>query len=396
MKTLFFDSLGGASGDMILGALCGLGVDPAELEADLQTLPIDDFSISVEPFMSHSLQGVQAKVHVHEHHHHHGEGHGHHHHGRHLSQIKEMIEKSALPDSVKAGSIQVFERIAVAEAKMHGTTVEKIHFHEVGAMDSILDIVGSCLALHKLGVDQVAIRSLPVGCGTIQCAHGTIPCPAPATMELLQGFAIEQTDEPFEMVTPTGAALLSSWKMAERAPSESRPLKTAYSFGQRKLHNRPNLLRATLLESDSATEATTCFLLESNIDDMSPELTGILTECLREHALDVWTTPIQMKKQRPAIKVSVLCTAEQKSKASEAFFKNSTTFGIREQQVERHTLQREFKSAQTGFGPIKVKYGYLNGECITRTPEIADCEETAAKNGVSVRAVYEAALRAIK
>lgn len=391
MRTLFFDSLGGASGDMIIGALCGLGIDPAELETELSTLPIEKFSITAEPFMSHGLQGVQAKVHVHEHQHSHNKEHVHHHHGRHFSQIKEMIEQSALPEQVKTQSIHVFHRIAVAEAKMHGTTVEKIHFHEVGAMDSILDIVGSCLALYKLKVDHIAIRSLPIGCGTIDCAHGTIPCPAPATLELLHGFAINQTDEPFEMVTPTGAALLSTWKTAEQAPPESRPLNTAYSFGHRKLNNRPNLLRATIFETNSPGDAKDCFLLESNIDDMSPELIGILTEKLREHALDVWATPIQMKKQRPGIKISALCTADKKADTTEAFFKNSTTFGIREQPINRQILQREFETAETAFGPIKIKCGYLNGACITRAPEMADCEKVAAVNNLPVRAVYDAA-----
>lgn len=391
MKTLFFDSLGGASGDMILGALCGLGIDPAELETALRTLPIDHFSITCEPFMSHGLQGVQAKVHVHEHRHEHNENHGHHHHGRHYGQIKEMIEKSALPEPVKVQAVAVFHRIAIAEAKMHGTTVEKIHFHEVGAMDSILDIVGSCLALHKLGVDQVAIRALPVGCGTVQCAHGTIPCPAPATLELLKGFAIDQTDEPFEMVTPTGAALLSEWKTADQAPAGSSPLETAYSFGQRKLNQRPNLLRATIFESAASDETDTCYLLESNIDDLSPELIGVLTEALRENALDVWATPIQMKKQRPAVKVAALCTGDQKSDVTETFFRHSTTFGIREQEVKRTILKREFETVETEFGPIKIKCGYLNGECVTRAPELSDCERAAAEHKVPTRIVYTAA-----
>lgn len=393
MKTLFFDSLGGASGDMILGALCGLGIDPRELEEELKSLPIEDFSITVEPFLSHGLQGVQAKVHVHEHHHHgdHHHGEHHHHHGRHFQQIKTMIEESSLPAPVKSQSVRVFERIAVSEAKMHGTTVEKIHFHEVGAMDSILDIVGSCLALHKLGVDQVAIRALPLGSGIIECAHGTFPCPAPATLDLLQGFAVTQTDEPFELVTPTGAALLSTWKTSDQAPSGAKPIHTAYSFGQRTLQNRPNLLRATIFDSETPSEATSCFLLESNIDDMTPELIGILTDALRDQSLDVWTTPIQMKKQRPAIKVSVLCTAEQKPAALELFFKNSTTFGIREQQINRHVLQRDFETVETEFGPITLKCGYLNGECITRTPEMADCEKAAVQNKVPVRLIYDAA-----
>ncbi|MEN8255566.1 MAG: LarC family nickel insertion protein, partial [Verrucomicrobiota bacterium] len=209
-QTLYFESIGGASGDMILGALVGLGVPVDELNEELKSLNVDPFKIVIDKVVEQGMSGVRATVRVDEHHHSH-EGH----HGRHLSTILKLIDESGLPDAVKLQASEVFRHIGEAEAAVHGIDVEKIHFHEVGAMDSIVDIVGCCLALHKLGVDVVAIRSLPQGHGTITCAHGTYPNPAPATLRLLEGFPVEEVDEPFEMVTPTGAALLAEWRTAD-------------------------------------------------------------------------------------------------------------------------------------------------------------------------------------
>ncbi|MCK5675906.1 MAG: LarC family nickel insertion protein, partial [Verrucomicrobia bacterium] len=245
--TLHFESIGGASGDMILGALVNLGVSVDELNEELKSLKVDPFEIVVENVVEQGMSGIRARVELHEHHHHHDPDHGHHH-GRHLSTILKLIDESELSASVKESASLVFQRIGEAEAAIHGIDIEKIHFHEVGAMDSIVDIVGCCLALHKLGVNEVSIRSLPQGHGMIECAHGTYPNPAPATLRLLEGFPVEEVDEPFELVTPTGAALLSVWRTAEVPATGSRAAKMAYSFGHRKLNDRPNLLRATLYE----------------------------------------------------------------------------------------------------------------------------------------------------
>ena len=242
MRTLYFEAIGGASGDMLLGALIGLGVDARRLEAALHTLCDDAFSISVERVTVSGIAGLRASVnipeHGHDHHHDHderhahgGHDHSHAHHGahRHLGDIEAMIRASRLPEPVKQRAIDVFGRIADAEGEVHGLPRDHVHFHEVGALDSIVDIVGCCLALHELGVDGVAVGPLPQGRGTIHCAHGVFPNPAPATLLLSRGMRIEQTDEPHELVTPTGAALLAAWKTAEAPPAGSRVTAVAHS-----------------------------------------------------------------------------------------------------------------------------------------------------------------------
>ncbi|HEY8239841.1 MAG TPA: LarC family nickel insertion protein, partial [Kiritimatiellia bacterium] len=249
--------MGGASGDLILGALIELGVDPVALERDLQSLGVGHFHVVAKPFASHGLHGTQVTVDA-GHHHDHG-----HHHGGHLPDIETSIRKSAIPDAVKEQSLAVFRRIGEVEAGIHNTTIDKIHFHEVGAVDSIVDIVGCCLALHKLQVDAVSVGPLPQGQGTITCAHGVYPNPAPATAELLRGMDVKQTDEPFELVTPTGAALLSLWRKTGVDSSSARVLKSGYGFGHHTLNNRPNVLRASLLERvDSVSSPDVCLVLE--------------------------------------------------------------------------------------------------------------------------------------
>ena len=418
MKILKFDSVGGASGDMILGALLGLGVDRDALVQDLRALGAEHFDITLHPFQSHGITGVQAAVraeephrhhdHDHDHDHHHDHGHehthghdhGHHHHHaphRGLKEITAMVRAAGLPAAVQQASLAVFQRIAEAEAKIHGTTVDQIHFHEVGALDSIVDVVGSCLALHRLGVEQVVVGPLPLGHGLIQCAHGTYPSPAPATVELLKGAAVCEVDEPFETVTPTGAALLTSWRKAEAVPAGARVVEVAYSFGHRRLKSRPNLLRATLLEFTAPLAAAPgeCRVLECNLDDTTPELVGALTGRLLEAgALDVYTTPIQMKKQRPGVLLGVLCEPAARDALLDLIFRGCTTFGVREYPVTRTVLARRHETVQTPYGPVRVKIGTWKGDDVTRAPEFEDCAQAAKAHEVSVRAVYEAALRA--
>lgn len=308
-----------------------------------------------------------------------------------------MVQAAGLPASVQQASLAVFQRIAEAEAKIHGTTPDLIHFHEVGALDSIVDVVGGCLALHRLGVEQVVVGPLPLGHGLIQCAHGTYPSPAPATVELLKGAAVCEVDEPFETVTPTGAALLTSWRNAEAVPAGARVVEVAYSFGHRRLNGRPNVLRATLLESAAPLAAAPgeCLVLECNLDDTTPELVGALTGRLLEAgSLDVYTTPIQMKKQRPGVLLGVLCEPAAREALLDLIFRGCTTFGVREYPVRRTVLARRHETVQTPYGPVRVKIGTWKGEDVTRAPEFEDCAQAAKAHGVSVRAVYEAALRA--
>lgn len=402
MNVLAFDSIGGASGDMILGALIDLGVDPAALERDLQSLGAGPFHLQVERGLSAHLAGARVTVQAESARHDHAHDHAHsdHHHDaaashRGLAEIEAMIRGSALPDAVKNQAIRVFRRIGEVEARMHGTSVEQIHFHEIGAVDSIIDIVGSCLALHRLGVDAVAVGPLPMGRGVIRCAHGVFPNPAPATIELLRGMPIEQTEAPFELVTPTGAALLAEWRSIDRPPPGAAIARVGYGLGQRDLGDRPNLLRAALLEWSEQTESDACLVLETNLDDATPELVGVLAQRLMAAgALDVFTLPAQMKKQRPGVLLTVLCRIADRERMLDLIFRESTTFGVRETTARRTVLARRVVRVQTPYGEVGVKIGVWRGEDIVRAPEMDDCIRRATEHGVSVRAVYEAAQRA--
>ena len=398
-RVLQLESVGGASGDMLLGALVGLGVSLEKLNEKIKGLQVDPFEIVVKDVVVQGMSGVQTRVMLEEKsvdHHHHGHNHSHdHEHGRHLSTILKLIEQSKLPDSVKLETSAVFKRIGEAEAVIHGIDIEQIHFHEVGAMDSIIDIVGCCLAKHELHLDKVVIRSLPAGHGTIECAHGVYPNPAPATMRILEGFPVEVVDEPFELVTPTGAALVSEWRTGDVPPLGSSAIKSVYSFGHRTLANRPNLLRATLFEVSEKQPAAMCEVLECNLDDMTPELVGVLTQRLFDAgALDVTTQAIMMKKQRPGVLLQLVCETFDRESLLDIIFRESSTFGVRFYPVERAVLSRSFDSVDTKYGLVKMKVGYRNQRCMSASPEIDDCISLADRSDVSVEKVYRAALAA--
>ncbi len=391
MRILRFDSVGGASGDMILAALIDLGVELEGLQAKLKTLPIEDFTITATQTTRSHLRGTVVNVEIppalHDHHHAH----------RTFADIRELISSSRLHPKEKKMAIKVFEDLAKAEAKVHNTTPEEVHFHEVGAVDSIVDIVGACIALLELDVDEIRVAPLPLGTGTVDTAHGKLPIPAPATLELLKDLPVEQTDEPHELVTPTGAALLAAWR-AERDPSSTAATvrSTGYGFGHRQLKGRANLIRATILETDSSHERQDeCLVMECNIDDMTPELLGSLTQrLLASGALDVFTCPINMKKQRPGSLLTVLARPVDKPELLDLIFRESTTFGVREHLTTRTILERTHIAVSTPYGKVRLKVGRWKNEDITAAPEHDDCVSQANKNNVSVRAVYEAALRA--
>ena len=307
-----------------------------------------------------------------------------------------MLEGSRLLPAVRAGSLAVFRRLADAEARVHGTTPQRIYFHEVGAVDALVDIVGACLAREWLGADSVSVGPLPLGSGTVSCAHGLLPVPAPAVAELLRGLPVQADDEPFELVTPTGAAILSAWRTAGGIPDGSRLAGIGYGLGQRRLHHRPNLLRALLFEkaeSDGGLHDA-CLALECNLDDQTPELTGALAARLLEAgALDAFLTPIQMKKQRPAALLTVLCRPDRREAMLDVIFRESTTFGVRESLAQRTILERRHKTVETPFGPVRVKIGRWRGADVTASPEFEDCAQAAARAGVPVRRVIEAACR---
>lgn len=393
MKIIRFDSVGGASGDMLLGALIGLGADIDELNRRIGKLLPGEFEIKAVPFESFGINGIQAGVEVHDHHHDdHGHDHHDHCHGRRFREIRDLITASDLPERTRTLALAAFGALAEAEAEIHGLNPEDVHFHEVGAVDSIVDVAGSCLALELLGIDAVSVSTLPTGSGLVRCSHGIYPVPSPAAARLLAGLKSRPCDdEPFEMVTPTGAALLATWPKAEISAGATITA-VAESFGRHVYKSRPNLLRALLYEDAAPAESgrDEVILLETNIDDSPPEVVGHLCGLLAEAgAVDVWTTPVMMKKQRSAVMLSVLVAPERKEAVLELMFTESSTFGIREYPVLRHCLERKFEEIETPYGRIRMKIGLFRGRVVSRSPEYEDCRRAAEAAGVPLKTVYQ-------
>ncbi len=397
MKTAYFDCFSGVSGDMTLGALLSCGADEAHFEAEFRRqiagLRVPGYKLTVQRVVRQGITATDVDVVLLEK----DQGHG-----RHLSDIAALLEQSTLSSKVRQQSLAVFMRLAAAEAKIHGTTREEIHFHEVGAVDAIVDIAGSCLLLEMLGVEQVALSSLPCGYGTIICAHGVMPVPAPATLELLSGFPVHSVDIRGELVTPTGAALLTtlaSPQTAGKMPA-MRVLTSGFGAGKKQFKtDMPNLLRVVVGETADGGEAQdktpqTVSVLETNLDDQNPESFDLFMErAFAAGALDVFFTPIQMKKNRPATLVTVLCPADKTEMLAGILFRETGTFGIRIREQRRLTLARSWRTATTEYGPIRLKIGNWQGEEVTASPEYDDCKRAAQEHGVPLRRVYEAAQR---
>ncbi len=393
-RVLWFHGIGGASGDMILGALLQLGVEAREVEEALRRLGIGALRIEPVPATDRGIRGIRLRIGVeqeatsfppHKKH----DAHPH----RTFREIRDMVERSPLPTPVKGLSLDALRLLAEAEGQVHGIAPEAVQFHEIGAVDSIADIVGACFARYRLSVEHVCVEPLPIGRGTVTCAHGEYPAPAPATVELLRGAVIAPIAEPWETVTPTGAALLRSWADLERPPARCRIVAAGYGLGVRELLGRPNALRATLLEMVEAdADSDGCLLLECAVDDQTPELVGVLAgRLMEEGALDVFTVAAQMKKQRPGVLLTVLCRPEQRDALLDLLFREGTTFGVRERWTERHVLSRSVDRVATPYGDVRVKIGKWRGRVVTRAPEMDDCVRLAAERGISARAVYEAA-----
>ena len=322
----------------------------------------------------------------------------HHEGGRNFADIKQLIGNSSLSDWVKTKSIAIFQRIANAEGKIHGHPPDQVHFHEVGAVDSIIDIVGFCIALDLLGRPRVLCSPVIEGIGWIDCAHGRFPVPAPATLEILsmRDVTVSQCEEPHELVTPTGAALMA--EMAEQfGPMQTlKPERIGFGIGARNNKTRPNVLRAILGESAASTshdwETDAIAVLETNLDDINSEVLGYFIErAISMGALDVFYTPIQMKKSRPAVMLTVLCESAHADKFSELILRETTTFGVRRTIAERRKLRREIRKVSTSFGEIAIKFGMLDGEVIQASPEFESCKAAAQSHGVPIKQVYEAA-----
>lgn len=396
MKIAYFDCFSGISGDMTLGALVDAGVPPDLLTEKLSTLQLDsEFALRFEKSTKHGISGTRAIVETDLTHTAPAPGHSH---GpsRHLSDIFAILDASGLDTDVRDTAKQVFDRLAAAEAKVHNMSKADVHLHEVSGIDSIVDIVGAVIGLAYLDVDAVYASPLSLGRGFVRCDHGLMPVPVPGTLELLQGVPIHQTDIPKELVTPTGAALITTLAGAFGVMPRMRLTRVGYGAGTRDLEQRPNLLRLCLGERTETDSTDTVEILETNVDDMSPEITGYVTAQLFEQgALDVFLTPVFMKKNRPATQITVLCPSARREALIALLLTETTTFGVRVSAADRVKLRREFTALQTPWGAVQAKRGYLNGALIKTVPEYEDCKRLAESNNVPLREVYAAALNTL-
>lgn len=394
MRILYYDCFAGISGDMNLGAMIDLGVDPEFLREELRKIEIGSYEIEVKRDQRRGIFGTKVEVILPP-----GKGtpaaHGH---GRRsFKDIAGLIEKSAFSDGVKSTSRNIFMKIARAEAKIHGHFIDEVHFHEVGAIDSIVDVVGAAICFESLNPDRILSSPVQVGGGFVKCAHGMLPVPAPATAEILTGIPIKSGIVPFETTTPTGAAILAATagRFTERV--DFTPLKIGYGIGQRDT-DVPNVLRVYLGETDEGdrdrdVEVKEACLMECNIDDMNPELyEGVMERLYEKGALDVYLTPIIMKKSRPAVKISILCEVDHRKGIEEVLWLHTSTFGLRVNRISKLLLRREVSTVKTKFGDLSVKSAYLRGERIKWKLEYEDAKRLAKEKEVSIKAIYDSLL----
>lgn len=428
MRMLYYECFSGISGDMNLGAMVDLGVPEEYLIDELKKLGVDGYTITVERGKKMAIEGTKLTVHLdsekkdnsHDHHHnHHDEHHGHthdhehghshgnhdhdhshghthgdHHHHHHEDQrnyydIVKIIDKSDLNDTVKNISKNIFHRIAVAEAKVHGTTVEEIHFHEVGAVDSIVDIIGAAICYDYLKVDVVKASTVEVGSGFVMCQHGKMPVPAPATAELLQGIPMKKGGVPFESTTPTGAAILAELVSEFTDTVTLTPDKVGIGVGG-KDGPIPNIVRVYLTEEHSDKSREEGWILECNIDDMNPEIYSYVIDTLLDNgASDAFMIPIIMKKGRPAIMVKVLCKASKVGELENILFNETTTLGVRSYPVSKAVLTRETFTINTKYGTIRMKKSFVGDKVNTVKAEYDDCCKAARQYNIPLKEVYQ-------
>jgi pyridinium-3,5-bisthiocarboxylic acid mononucleotide nickel chelatase len=382
MKSLYFDCFAGASGDMILGALVDAGVDPGALIDQLKLLGVEGWQIEFEKVDRSGISATFARVLIpHEHAH------------RHLSDIHKIIRDSQLPQRVKDRAALIFSRLAEAESRVHNQPIEKIHFHEVGALDAILDVCGAAIGFELLEIERFVSSPLRVGFGMTEMAHGRFPIPPPAVAELLKNKPIYAGEIEGEFVTPTGAAIISSVcdRFGQLPPCEIKA--TGYGAGGRNPKGFPNVLRVFVGEGDVGnSDDETLLMLETNIDDMSPQLFGYVMErALKLGALDCYLTPTQMKKNRPGALISILCRPEEREKFLALLFSETTTIGARSYEVSRRALRRETVCVETQFGPINVKVSHATNGAVNLMPEFEQCRLAAEKSGIPLHEVQEAA-----
>jgi pyridinium-3,5-bisthiocarboxylic acid mononucleotide nickel chelatase len=382
MKTLYFDCFAGASGDMILGAMVAAGVERNYLREQLSLLPVSGFHIDFETVSRSGLSATYARVETEPEHKH-----------RHLSDIRQIIETSALSAAVKQRAIAIFTRLAEAEARVHNEPVEHVHFHEVGAIDAIVDVVGAAICFDALQIDRFVCSPVHVGSGMVKMAHGQFPVPPPAVTELLRGVPFYATEIKGELLTPTGAAIITT-VCSEYGPIPRMTTETSgYGAGTREYQNFPNVLRVLIGETeDAGATDERLWMIETNLDDASPQIIGhVMDRVLESGALDCFFTPVLMKKNRPGVLLSVLCSPSEKEVVMKLLFTETTTLGVRSYEVTRRGLQRSVVRVETPYGPIDVKVAHLDGRVVNEMPEFEQCRQAAANANVPLKVVEEAA-----
>jgi len=381
MKIAYLDCMSGVSGDMLLGALVDAGADLAAIQVGIDSLGLPSCRLDAQEVKKKGFRAVKVNV-LHEPEHKH----------RHLHHITDMIVASQLSLPQKELAKRIFTRLGEAEAKVHGTTIQKVHFHEVGAVDSIADIVGSAIGLDLLGIERVFCSPVPTGGGFVEIAHGRVSVPAPATAELLQGVPLAPSSVQAELTTPTGAAIVTTVAESFGGLPAMRIERIGYGAGTRDLESQANLLRLIVGQTDEQVESDQVWILETNLDDVSGEVIGHTTALLMDAgALDVYTTAIQMKKNRPAVMVSVICRADDVSQLEAILFRETTTLGVRRWPASRHTLPREACQVETPWGPIAGKLATGPGGKVRFSPEYDACRRIAVEHRVPLADVYDAA-----
>ena len=426
MRIAYLDCFSGISGDMFLGALVDAGVSPEVLEKTVAALGVGA-KIEVSKVMRSGISATKvdvwvdgekdmpreeywakkdtehARSHAQHHSHQHGDSgehrHEHSHAHRGLAEIRTIITKASISESAKTTAVRIFEALGAAEAKIHNVPIDSIHFHEVGAVDAIVDIVCAAVGSEALGVDEIVCSPLNVGGGTVQCAHGTFPVPAPATIELLEHAPVYSSGVQAELVTPTGAAIVCTLAKRFGAFPHMKVEKSAYGAGSRDFAGRPNVLRLVvgqaLTTMASVPKSQTICVLEANLDDLNPQVFGYVMDQLREQgALDVFGAPVQMKKNRPGTLLTVLCKPEDAERLTQILFSETTTLGVRRREESRQVLARRWENVRTPWGEVRIKIASMNGTVMNYAPEYEDCRRIAAEQHVPLKTVLQEATRA--
>jgi hypothetical protein len=384
VKVAYLDCFSGIAGDMLVGALLDAGLPFGILDAEIAKLGLKEVTLSAEKAKRKGITGTDFKVAV-----------GHDHHHRSLTTIEKIINESTLDAPIKETAIRIFRRLGEAEAGVHGVDIEKVHFHEVGALDAIVDIVGAAIGFHHLGIDRVVCSPINVGSGTVKAAHGVMPVPAPATATLLTGVPTYVDGPAMELTTPTGAAVAVTMSESFGSMPAMAVSSIGYGAGDNDLKDRANVLRVLIGETSAATESTEVWVIEANIDDMSPQIAGYARgRLLAAGALDATLTPVFMKKDRPGYTLTVLAALENREALADLVFAETTTLGLRMYPAQRRILDREWKTVQTPYGEVRLKIASQNGNVKTVTPEYEDCKKLALEKGVPLKDVLAAAIRA--